>query len=100
LGRSQELLLLCAFSYLPRREEPSDHISVEAGFVGCLFLKEAYARQRGDSDAADITKRARKRFMNEHLSRCADGIADRLTAGPSYLRKVFLWLVKKAQDGC
>ena len=45
-----------AFSYLPRREESIDHVSVEAGFVGYLFLKEAYARQRGDSDAAEITK--------------------------------------------
>jgi len=89
-----------AFSYLPRREESSDHISVEAGFVGYLFLKEAYARQRGDSDAADITKSARKRFMNEHVSRCADGIVDRLTDSPAYLRKVFLWLVEKGRDGC
>ena len=86
-----------AFSYLPRREESIDHVSVEAGFVGYLFLKEAYARQRGDFDAADITKSARKRFMNEHVSRCADGIVDRLTDTPAYLRKVFLWLVEKAQ---
>jgi Nitrate reductase delta subunit len=84
-----------AFSYLPRREESIDHISVEAGFVGYLFLKEAYARQQGDSDAAEITKSARKRFMNEHVSRCADGIVDRLKDSPSYLREVFLWLVRE-----
>jgi hypothetical protein len=89
-----------AFSYLPRREEPIDHVSVEAGFVGYLFLKEAYARQRGESEAAEITKSARKRFTNEHVSRCADGIADRLKDSPSYLGKVFLWLVEKGRDGC
>ncbi|MBI1998533.1 MAG: molecular chaperone TorD family protein, partial [Deltaproteobacteria bacterium] len=30
-----------AFSFNPRREESIDHVSVEAGFVGYLFLKEA-----------------------------------------------------------
>jgi hypothetical protein len=88
-----------AFSYRPRREEPIDHISVEAGFVGYLFLKEAYAKQRGDSEAADITQIARKRFINEHVSHCASGIVDRLKYSPLYLRKVFLWVVKKAQAG-
>ena len=86
-----------AFSYLSPREEPIDHVAVETGFVGYLFLKEAYARQRGDANAAEITKSARKRFMNEHVSRCAGGIVDRLKESPSYLKEVFLWLVKKAQ---
>ena len=86
-----------AFSYQPRLEESIDHVSVEAGFVGYLFLKEAYARQQGDSAAADITKSARTRFMNEHVSRCAGGILDRLKDNPSYLRKGFLWLVEKTQ---
>jgi len=85
-----------AFSYLPRREESIDHVSVEAGFVGYLFLKEAYARKRGDSAAAEITKSARTRFTQEHLSRCAGGIHDRLTEGPAYLRNVISWLVKKS----
>ena len=84
-----------AFSYLPHREESIDHVSVEAGFVGYLFLKEAYASKRGDSAAAEITKSARARFMHEHFSRCAGGILDRLTECPAYLRSVLLWLVKK-----
>jgi nitrate reductase assembly molybdenum cofactor insertion protein NarJ len=83
-----------AFSYLPRREEPIDHISVEAGFVGYLFLKEAYARQRRDSDAAEITKQARERFMNEHLRRCACGISEGLNENPAYLRNIVSWLMK------
>lgn len=85
-----------AFSYRPRREESIDHISVEAGFVGYLFLKEAYAKQRGDSDAAEIAQSARKRFMNEHVSRCADGIVGRLKDSPLYLRKVFSWIHQKS----
>ena len=87
-----------AFSYRPRREEPIDHISVEAGFVGYLLLKEAYARQRGDFEAADITQGARKRFMNEHVSHCAGGMLDGLKESDSYLRDVFLWLVEEVHD--
>ena len=86
------------FAYRPRREEPIDHISVEAGFVGYLFLKEAYARQCGDSEAADMTQGARKRFINEHVSHCADGILDRVKESDAYLRNVFLWLVKEVHD--
>ena len=84
-----------AFAYLPCREESIDHVSVEAGFVGYLFLKEAYALKRGDSAAGEITKSARTRFTQEHVSRCAAGIRDGLAEGPAYLRNVSLWLVKK-----
>jgi hypothetical protein len=83
-----------AFSYLPRREEPIDHVAVEAGFVGYLFLKEAYANQRGDAEAAEITKQARERFMNQHLRRCACGISERLNENPEYLRNIISWLMK------
>jgi nitrate reductase assembly molybdenum cofactor insertion protein NarJ len=88
-----------AFSFEPRREEPIDHVSVESGFLGYLFLKEAYAETRGDSEAAEITKSARQRFVNEHLLRCADGILNRLNEGPRSLQKIFLWLVKNAREG-
>ena len=83
-----------AFAYLPRREESIDHVAVEAGFVGYLFLKEAYASQRGDADAAEVTTRARERFMNEHLLRCACGIIEGLNKNPMYLRNIVLWLTK------
>ncbi|HXV79049.1 MAG TPA: molecular chaperone TorD family protein [Candidatus Binatia bacterium] len=83
-----------AFAYLPRREEPIDHVAVEAGFVGYLFLKQAYAQQLGDAEAAEITKQARERFMNEHLLRCARGISERLNENPAYLRNIVWWLIK------
>lgn len=85
-----------AFSFQPRREESIDHISVETGFVGYLFLKEAYAQMQGNSDAAEIMKSARERFTNEHLARCARGMIDRPTDIPSYLRNVLSWLAEKS----
>jgi nitrate reductase assembly molybdenum cofactor insertion protein NarJ len=88
-----------AFSFEPRREEPIDHIAVESGFLGYLFLKEAYARTRGDYEAAEITKSARQRFVNEHLLRCAGGIRNRLNEGPRSRQKIFSWLVKNARAG-
>jgi nitrate reductase assembly molybdenum cofactor insertion protein NarJ len=87
-----------AFSFTPRREESIDHISVEAGFVGYLFLKEAYAQMQGDSTSADITKQARERFINEHLERCAQGMANRFGDFPVYLRNVLSWLGAKRSD--
>jgi hypothetical protein len=65
--------------------------------VGYLFLKEAYAEQRGSSEDADITKNARQRFISEHVSHCASGIGDRLKDSSLYLSKVFSWLIKKTQ---
>ncbi len=83
-----------AFSFQPRREEPVDHICVEVGFVGYLFLKEAYAEKRGASESVEITKSARDRFTDEHVSRCAQGMLDRLSAVPTYLQGVLSWLVE------
>ncbi|MGE5306921.1 MAG: molecular chaperone TorD family protein [Alphaproteobacteria bacterium] len=87
-----------AFSFTPRREESIDHISVEAGFVGYLFLKEAYAELQGDAEAGGITKDARERFIHEHLQRCTQGIVDRLSDSPLYLKKVLSWLAATKCD--
>lgn len=87
------------FSFRPQREEPMDHISVETGFVGYLFLKEAYARREGNQEAATIAEQARERFMKEHLVRCADGMQKRIGDGASHFAKVLLWVVRMATDG-
>lgn len=87
-----------AFSFRPQREEPIDHISVEAGFVGYLFLKEAYAWTQGNWDGAAITKDAREHFMNEHVTRCAGGMHRRMGDSPCYLRGVFLWMLGRARS--
>ena len=84
-----------AFSFEPRREEPIDHISVEAGFVGYLFLKEAYAQMQADSESVEITKKARERFTHEHVGRCTRGMIYRPSDIPPYLRGVLSWLAEK-----
>ncbi len=81
-----------AFSFTPRREESIDHISVEAGFVGYLFLKEAYAQLQGDTESGEITQDARERFIKQHLDRCAEGLISRLNDFPLYVRNVLSWL--------
>jgi nitrate reductase assembly molybdenum cofactor insertion protein NarJ len=83
-----------AFSFQPRGEEPADHISVEGGFVAYLFLKEAYAQMRGDAESIEVTKKARQRFTDEHVGRCARGMIARLSDGPPYIREVLLWLAE------
>ncbi|MBI4527411.1 MAG: molecular chaperone TorD family protein [Deltaproteobacteria bacterium] len=85
-----------AFVFKPGREEPIDHISVEAGFVGYLFLKEAYAEMRGDSDAVEITGNVRERFIKDHLGRSARGMLERITELPAYLESALLWLAEQS----
>jgi hypothetical protein len=84
-----------AFSYTPRRDEPIDHISVETGFVGYLFLKEAYANMRGAAASVEVTQKARVRFLDEHVNRCAAGMIDLLGDNPLYLKNVLSWITAK-----
>jgi nitrate reductase delta subunit len=87
------------FSFRPRREEPMDHISVETGFVGYLFLKEAYARREGNQEDATIVEHARERFMKEHVARCADGMQKRIGDRQSSFGKVLPWVVRMTTEG-
>ena len=67
-------------------EEPPDHVSVEAGFVGWLLLKEAYARAAELPDAAALTAEARARFQKAHVARLAASLAESLEPwGVGYL---------------
>jgi hypothetical protein len=75
-----------AFGYLPRAEDPLDHVAVEVGFVAYLQLKAALARERGDEEAAAVTTAAREAFVREHLATMAAPLARRLgAAGASHL---------------
>lgn len=77
-----------AFGFVPAAEDPSDHISVEAGFVGYLRLKEAYARARQADDPAEITAAASARFLADHLRQMAEPVAACLAgAAPPYLAR-------------
>ncbi len=75
-----------AFSFAPATPETPDHISVEAGFVGYLRLKEAYALARGDTEHAAITAEAAQRFLDDHLANSAEPLANALrNSGVRYL---------------
>lgn len=106
-----------AFAFRPQSEEPPDHVSVEAGFLGYLCLKEAYARLRGEGEQAEIASQAAARFLTEHLSVLAWPFADRLgktdvryltlaaaalarRAGPRKNTRVAAKLSLCACDGC
>lgn len=67
-----------AFGYAPKTEEPPDHVSVEAGFVGYLRLKEAFALAGGDLEHAALVRQAANLFVAEHLAYLAVGLRDRL----------------------
>jgi TorA maturation chaperone TorD len=75
-----------AFAFQPETEEAPDHLSVEAGFLGYLCLKEAYARARGNDQEAEVSAQAAHRFRESHLSTFVWPVADRLeAAGLRYL---------------
>jgi nitrate reductase assembly molybdenum cofactor insertion protein NarJ len=76
-----------AFAFRPHREDPLDHIAVEVGFVGFLFLKEAYAVTRGDRDGARRVHAAREHFLDTHLAPLAAGVHQQLAA----LDRSYLW---------
>jgi nitrate reductase assembly molybdenum cofactor insertion protein NarJ len=67
-----------AFAFQPETEEAPDHLAVEAGFIGYLCLKEAYARARGNEEEAELTANAAARLRETHLSTFAWPVAERL----------------------
>ena len=75
-----------AFSYHPATAEALDHVSVEAGFVGYLRLKEAFGIANGEFEAAGVARNAAKDFVRDHLSCVAQPLATSLAAsGVAYL---------------
>lgn len=64
-----------AFAFAPSSEDPIDHVAVLAGFVGYLRLKEAFALARGDAAAAETTRAAAGRFLDEHVRSVAEPFA-------------------------
>lgn len=65
-----------AFGFVAVAEEPPDHIAVLADFVAYLFLKEVFGAE-GGGELARIARRARERFVEEHLVPVAARVADR-----------------------
>ena len=86
-----------AFLFQPQREEAIDHLSVEAGFIGYLFLKEVYAQMDGNPQAAKVTKSARERFADEHIARCVAGMIERTSEKPGYIQLLLSWLIDRVE---
>jgi nitrate reductase assembly molybdenum cofactor insertion protein NarJ len=75
-----------AFAYRATAEDPVDHAAVEAGFVGYMQLKLAFALSRGDEDDARVVSAAVTRFLAEHVRYWAAPLAKRLSrSGASHL---------------
>jgi nitrate reductase assembly molybdenum cofactor insertion protein NarJ len=88
-----------AFGYDPASLEACDHIAVEAGFVGYLRLKEAYAQACADSDHAELTADAADHFLRDHLSSIAEPLATRLDqSGVHYLALASQALVQNTKQ--
>lgn len=85
-----------AFAYQPRLDEPPDHVAVQAGFVGYLRLKEAFAQLRGDADQAALTRQAADLFVTEHLVNMAGPLGAALSgSGIRYLASAGAALVAR-----
>ena len=75
-----------AFAFRPDTTEPDDHLSVEAGFMSYLGLKQAYATASNSEEHARVTADAAARFKVDHLARMVEPIARALEGGgPPYL---------------
>ncbi|MEK7834176.1 MAG: molecular chaperone TorD family protein, partial [Acidobacteriota bacterium] len=78
-----------AFAYHPDQAaivEAPDHVSVEAGFIAYLRLKEAYARLNSDDEHAAVTREAAQQFLGEHLAAMTEPLARSLEhSGVEYL---------------
>jgi nitrate reductase assembly molybdenum cofactor insertion protein NarJ len=71
-----------AFAYQPIIPEPPDHIAVMTGFMGYMRLKESL----GNTEQAEITAKAAKKFLDGHLNSIAEPLAKSLAhSGIRYL---------------
>ena len=81
-----------AFAYQPTTSEPPDHIAVMTGFIAYLRLKEAY----GNAEQAEVTAKAAKQFVDDHLNLVAEPLAKSLShSGIAYLAQASHVLLKR-----
>jgi nitrate reductase assembly molybdenum cofactor insertion protein NarJ len=76
-----------AFGFHPKAEDPPDHVAVEAGFIGFVKLKQAFAAARGDTEGERTTREAAQVFVERHLGSFAGDLAERLNGMPDYLER-------------
>jgi nitrate reductase assembly molybdenum cofactor insertion protein NarJ len=86
-----------AFAFHPATAEAPDHVSVEAGFIAYLKMKEAYALASQDEERAATTSESAQQFIEDHLTNLAQPLTERLggsgigylaTASAALLRRV------------
>ncbi|MDP3063291.1 MAG: molecular chaperone TorD family protein [Chloroflexota bacterium] len=58
--------------------EPPDHVGAELEFLAVLYAKEAYAREQGWTEQAEICLSARKKFVTEQLGQWLAAFAQRV----------------------
>jgi nitrate reductase assembly molybdenum cofactor insertion protein NarJ len=86
-----------AFAFEPVGVEPPDHVSVEAGFLGYLKLKQACARACGEEEPVMIAAEAGERFRCEHLAFIAEPLSTALDqSGERYLELAGQALLRRA----
>lgn len=86
-----------AFGYRPAMLEAPDHVAVEAGFLGFLGAKHAYALVEGDPEHVAVTVQAARDFRTGHLAMFADRLAALLADAPaSYLQVAARALARRA----
>ncbi len=98
LGRLMYEVTACyrAFGFKPVTVEAPDHVSVEAGFLAYLRMKEAYARARSNPEQAAVAMEAARTFILEHLSLIAEPLAASLEGlGLAYLKEAGRALVAR-----
>lgn len=66
------------FRVAPEAKQLPDHVCVELEFLAALCAKEAYAREQGWADRADLCARAREKFLREHLGQWFSAFAARV----------------------
>ncbi|MGZ7090121.1 MAG: molecular chaperone TorD family protein [Candidatus Angelobacter sp.] len=85
-----------AFAFHPSTAEAPDHVSVEAGFIAYLKMKEAYALASQDEERAATALESAQRFIEDHLTNLAQPLTERLgDSGIGYLAKASAALLRR-----
>jgi nitrate reductase assembly molybdenum cofactor insertion protein NarJ len=69
-----------AFAFTPDVREVPDHACVEAGFLGYLAVKVAFADHAGDAESARVAQEAYDMFLEQHVAAWFGDFAEALIA--------------------
>ncbi len=73
-----------AFAYQPPAREPADHFSTEAGYLGYLELKSAFAWASREDESWEVAEKARGSFFSAHFGPFARAFSLRLLELPDH----------------